>query len=169
MLSVILIDILIIDMSINCVIHLQRREKLTNSCSKEAIILYKLHFLNKEVSSKFEGCTGISQSRLELLHQLYEVEEISQKALQKEMNIDNAAITRHLKQLEVKGMITRRKNPDDNRITLVSLTKDGRNKIHAFQEEKERFATSALKGLSEEERDSLLNMLNHIQENIKEV
>ncbi|HGE5782161.1 TPA: MarR family winged helix-turn-helix transcriptional regulator [Bacillus pseudomycoides] len=142
---------------------------MTNSCSKEAIILYKLHFLNKEVSSKFEGCTGISQSRLELLHQLYQVEELSQKALQKEVNIDNAAITRHLKQLEANGMITRRKNPDDNRITLVRLTKDGRDKIHAFQEEKERFAATALKGLSEEERDNLLNMLNRIQENIKEV
>jgi len=142
---------------------------LTNSCAKEAIILYKLHFLNKEVSSKFEGCTGISQSRLELILQLYEVDEISQKALQKEVNIDNAAITRHLKQLEVNGMIARRKNPNDNRITLVSLTKEGRNKIHDFQEEKERFVASALKGLSEEERDNLLNMLNRIQENIQKV
>jgi len=148
---------------------LQRRDKLTNSCAKEAIILYKLHFLNKEVSSKFEGCTGISQSRLELILQLYEVDEISQKALQKEVNIDNAAITRHLKQLEVNGMIARRKNPNDNRITLVSLTKEGRNKIHDFQEEKERFVASALKGLSEEERDNLLNMLNRIQENIQKV
>ncbi len=38
-------------------------------------------------------------------------------------------------------MIVRRKNPDDNRITLVSLTEEGRNKIQAFQEEKERFAS----------------------------
>ncbi|MES9684580.1 transcriptional regulator [Bacillus sp. AFS001701] len=142
---------------------------MTNSCAKEAIILYKLHFLNKEVSSKFEGCTGISQSRLELILQLYEVDEISQKALQKEVNIDNAAITRHLKQLEVNGMIARRKNPNDNRVTLVSLTKEGRNKIHDFQVEKERFVASALKGLSEEERDNLLNMLNRIQENIQKV
>lgn len=74
---------------------------MTSSCSKEAIILYKLHFLNKEVGSKFEGCTGMSQSRLELILQLYEVGEISQKALQQEVNIDNAAITRHLKQLEI--------------------------------------------------------------------
>lgn len=56
---------------------------LTSSCSKEAIILYKLHFLNKEVSSKFEGCTGMSQSRLELILQLFEVGEISQKHFSK--------------------------------------------------------------------------------------
>ncbi|MDM5189026.1 MarR family transcriptional regulator [Bacillus sp. DX4.1] len=142
---------------------------MTNSCSKEAIILYKLHFLNKEISSKFEGCTGISQSRLELLHQLYQVDEISQKALQKEVNIDNAAITRHLKQLEANEMISRRKNPNDNRVTLVSLTDYGRNKISSFQEEKERFAASALKDFNEEERDELLNTLNRIQKNINEV
>ena len=141
---------------------------MTYSCSKEAIILYKLHFLNKDISSKFEGCTGISQSRLELLNQLYQVDEISQKELQKEVNIDNAAITRHLKQLEANEMITRRKSPNDNRVTLVSLTVSGRNKIHSFQEEKERFAASVLKDFNTEERDELLNMLNRIQKNIKE-
>lgn len=141
---------------------------MTYSCSKGAIILYKLHFLNKDISSKFEGCTGISQSRLELLHQLHQVDEISQKELQKEVNIDNAAITRHLKQLEANEMITRRKSPNDNRVTLVSLTDAGRNKIHSFQEEKERFAASVLKDFNEEERDELLNMLNRIQKNIKE-
>ncbi|TCP65788.1 MarR family winged helix-turn-helix transcriptional regulator [Baia soyae] len=142
---------------------------MINACSKEAIILYKLHFLNKEISSKFEGCTGVSQSRLELLHHLYRVDEISQKELQQVMNIDNAAITRHLKQLEAKEMIVRRKKPSDNRITLVSLTDDGRQKISSYQEEKERFVTSILKGFNEKELDVLLNMLNKIKNNIEEI
>ncbi|WP_223593738.1 MarR family winged helix-turn-helix transcriptional regulator [Neobacillus bataviensis] len=142
---------------------------MTNSCSKEAIILYKLHFLNKEISSKFEGCTGVSQSRLELLRHLYQVDEMSQKELQKEINIDNAAITRHLKQLEANGMILRRKKPSDNRITLVSLTDYGRQKISFYQEEKKRFVTSMLKDFCEEERELLLDMLNRIQNSIKEI
>jgi DNA-binding MarR family transcriptional regulator len=142
---------------------------LTNSCSKEAIILYKLFFINKEINSKFEGCTGVSQSRLELLSHLYQVDEMSQKALQKEMNIDNAAITRHLKQLEVNGLILRRKKTSDNRITLVTLTDYGRKKISCYQEEKKRFVTSMLKDISEEERDLLFDMLNRIQNNIKEI
>lgn len=141
---------------------------MTNSCSKEAIILYKLHFLNKEISSKFEGCTGVSQSRIKLLHHLYQVDEMSQKALQKEINIDNAAITRHLKQLETSGMILRRKKPSDNRITLVSLTDYGRQKMISYQEEKNRFVTSMLKDFNEEERDLLLDMLTRIQNSIKE-
>lgn len=142
---------------------------MTNSCSKEAIILYKLFFINKEINWKFEGCTGVSQSRLELLSHLYQVDEMSQKALQKEMNIDNAAITRHLKQLEANGLILRRKKTSDNRITLVTLTDYGRQKISCYQEEKKRFITSMLKDISEEERDLLFDMLNRIQNNIKEI
>ncbi|MFP3359904.1 MarR family transcriptional regulator, partial [Planococcus sp. SIMBA_143] len=92
------------------------------SCSDEGKILYQLNNIYKQMSPKFERCTGISQSRLEILHKLFEVEEISQTALQKEVNIDSAAVTRHLKQLEVKEMVTRRKNPDDNRFTFVRLT-----------------------------------------------
>lgn len=142
---------------------------MTDYCSKESIILYKLHFLNKEINSKFEGCTGVSQSKLELLHQLYQVDEISQKALQKEINIDNAAITRHLKQLEENGMIVRRKNTSDNRVTLVSLTDIGRQKIHCYQEEKKRFLDSMFIDISVEERDALFNMLNRIQYNLREI
>lgn len=140
---------------------------MTSSCLKQSLILYKLHLVNKEISSKFEGCTGLSQSRLELLYQLYQVEEISQKELQKEVGIDNAAITRHLKQLEANEMVSRRKKSTDNRVTLVSLTNYGRNAFSSFREEQERFASSVLKGFTEEERDELLHVLDRIQKNIK--
>ncbi|MDP4163262.1 MAG: MarR family transcriptional regulator [Bacillota bacterium] len=140
---------------------------MTHSCSDESAILYKLHSLNKQISSTFEGCTGISQSRLDILHQLYEVEEISQTALQKEINIDSAAVTRHLKQLEANGMVSRRKSQTDNRITLVRLTDHGRHKIISFREEKARFVTQMLDGFSEEERALLGSMLNRIQANLK--
>ncbi len=121
------------------------------------------------MSPKFERCTGISQSRLEILHKLFEVEEISQTALQKEVNIDSAAVTRHLKQLEVKEMVTRRKNPDDNRFTFVRLTEEGREKIASFRIEKEEFIRKVLKDFSEKEQTELSNMLSRIQDNIEEI
>ncbi len=121
------------------------------------------------MSPKFERCTGISQSRLEILHKLFEVEEISQTALQKEVNIDSAAVTRHLKQLEVKEMVTRRKNPDDNRFTFVRLTEEGREKIASFRIEKEEFIHKVLKDFSEKEQIELSDMLSRIQKNIEEI
>lgn len=138
--------------------------------SLESVILYKLHFLSKEINSKFSECTGISQSRFELLHHLYRTEdEVSQQELQKELNIDNAAITRHLKQLESSGMITRRRKESDNRVTLVRLTEQSRQKIGTFEEEKQRLVATMLKDFSRDERELLLDLLNRIQHAIKEI
>jgi DNA-binding MarR family transcriptional regulator len=136
-------------------------------CSKEEeLIAARLFELSKQTMPKFERCTGISRSRLEILRELFEAEEITQRELQKKVNIDHAAVTRHLKQLEEKGMVIRRKNPEDNRFTYVSLTEEGKTKIAVYCEEKQRFISKILNGFSELERSTLLNMLTRIQENI---
>jgi len=144
-------------------------DTMSNSCSDEGIIVYRLYEINKQTSPKFERCTGISQSRLDLLTKLFEVDEISQTKLQKEVNIDHAAVTRHLKQLEEKGMVSRRKNPADNRFTFVRLTEEGRKSLSAFQDEKQRFISKVLTGFNKEERSLLLNMLTRIQDNVSNI
>jgi DNA-binding MarR family transcriptional regulator len=137
--------------------------------SSEETILRHLNDIYKQLSPKFERCTGISQSRLDLLHKLMEVDEISQRALQREVNIDNAAVTRHLKQLEAKGMVSRRKNPDDNRITFVSLTDEGRERIAALCKEKKQFISQMLKDFSTDEQEMLSDLLMRIQQNVKNI
>ena len=140
-----------------------------NSYTMGSLILYKLHFLNKEINSKFPGCTGVSQSRLELLQQLYQEDELSQQELQKILDIDNAAITRHLKQLESSEMVVRRKKTSDNRVTLVKLTEYGRQKISSFQKEKDLFVASMLVDFNEDERTLFLVMLDRIEKNIQKI
>ncbi|MGR3286612.1 MULTISPECIES: MarR family transcriptional regulator [Bacillus] len=139
---------------------------LTTRCSQEAEILYQLQCLNKVIGTKFEACTGISQSRLELLALLFHVDEISQSDLQKKVNLDGAAVTRHLKQLEAKGMVSRRRKPEDNRIILVRLTDRGRARIESSKKEKERFIKEMLAGVSAEECSMLKNVLSQMQKNI---
>jgi DNA-binding MarR family transcriptional regulator len=117
---------------------------------------------------KFERNTHISLSRYELLHQLYQVDEINQSSLQKLVNIDHAAITRHLKQLESEGMVSRRRNPSDNRETFVQLTNEGRERILTCQSDKLSFINQMFHDFSEEELRSLVIMLIRIQTNIKE-
>jgi DNA-binding MarR family transcriptional regulator len=137
--------------------------------SNEERILIQLNDIYKQVSPKFERCTGISQSRLDLLHKLIEVDEISQSALQREVNIDNAAVTRHLKQLEAGGMVSRRKNPDDNRITFVRLTGEGRERIDALCQEKKQFIAEVLKDFSSEDQALLSDLLMRIQHNVTNI
>ncbi|MNB74879.1 transcriptional regulator SlyA [compost metagenome] len=139
---------------------------MTEHQSEEDQILELLQALNKGVSPKFERCAGISPTRLRLLHELYQVEEISQISLQREIDIDAAAITRHLKGLEESGTITRRNNPADNRVTLVSLTSQGRDRMHCYREEKNRFINGLLDGFDDAERKRLTDMLIRLQHNI---
>ncbi|WP_426454181.1 MarR family winged helix-turn-helix transcriptional regulator [Paenibacillus sp. S-38] len=139
---------------------------MTRNGSKEEQILYLLNGLGNKISPKFERCTGISSSRLEILHELCQVEEINQSTLQKRIDIDSAAITRHLKQLEESGMVTRRRNPEDQRVTFVRLTDEGRQRIGAYQIEKEHFIRQILDGFSEEEVRLLADMLERMQSNI---
>ncbi|WP_108722098.1 MarR family winged helix-turn-helix transcriptional regulator [Paenibacillus ihuae] len=139
---------------------------MTGHQPDEERIFELLQALNKGISPKFERCAGISPTRLRLLHELFQVEEISQIALQKEIDIDAAAITRHLRGLEESGMVTRRNNPIDNRVTLVSLTQQGRDKVHCYKEEKNRFISSLLTGFDEQDRKSLVDKLTRLQHNI---
>ncbi|MGF7033625.1 DNA-binding MarR family transcriptional regulator [Paenibacillus mucilaginosus] len=139
---------------------------MTRIGSKEELILYLLNGLGNKISPKFERCTGISSSRLEILHELCRSDEINQSTLQKRIDIDSAAITRHLKQLEADGMVTRRRNPDDNRVTFVRLTEEGRRRIGAYTAEKELFIRQILHGFSEEEVHVLADMLERMQNNI---
>ncbi|MDN4085090.1 MarR family transcriptional regulator [Paenibacillus polymyxa] len=125
-----------------------------------------LLLLNKQISSKFERCAGVSASRLQLLCKLYQVEEISQTLLQKEVGIDAAAVTRHLKQLEATGMVTRRTKPEDNRVTLVSLTEYGRARIVIFKQERSQFVAQLLQSFDETQRQQLADMLQVMNSHI---
>lgn len=136
--------------------------------SDQEKILHLLRGLSNQISPKFERCTGISSSRYELLYHLLHVDEVNQSTLQKVVNIDSAAITRHLKQLEADGMVTRNKLASDNRVTLVRLTEEGRNRLLGYKEEKMTFVNQMLADFSKEELDVVANMLSRMQDNIRE-
>jgi len=139
---------------------------MTEHRAEEDHIFELLQALNKGIGPKFERCAGISPSRLRLLHELFQVDEISQISLQKAVDIDAAAITRHLRGLEEDGVITRRNNPADNRVTLVSLTDKGREKIVSYRQEKNQFISSLLTDFDAQDRASLIDLLTRIQLNI---
>ncbi|MCA0984436.1 MarR family transcriptional regulator [Halobacillus yeomjeoni] len=142
---------------------------MTEFYDQEQKIILQLNEIYKQMSPKFERCTGISQSRLEILHKLMKVDEITQTALKQQVNIDGAAVTRHLKQLEEKEIISRRRNPEDNRVTFVQLTTEGRRKIECYCTEKESFISKVFNGFSEEERTVLSELLNKVQNNVKQI
>ncbi|MNI63738.1 Transcriptional regulator SlyA [compost metagenome] len=125
--------------------------------------------MSNELSPKFERCTGIGSSRYDILYQLYTADEVTQSNLQKAVSIDSAAITRHLKQLEEEGMVTRRRNPEDQRVTFVKLTEECRSLIVNFNKERTGFIKQLLHGFSVQEMNQLTDMLTRLQYNLKDL
>lgn len=136
---------------------------------QEERIFELLQELNKALAPKFERCAGISPTRLRMLHELLHEDEISQNALQRIIGIDAAAVTRHLRALEDKGMIVRRSDPADGRAALVSLSGKGREEIGFYCKEKARFIGSLLGGFGEEEMESVAGLLARLLGNIRKM
>ncbi|MGL6102861.1 MAG: MarR family winged helix-turn-helix transcriptional regulator [Exiguobacterium acetylicum] len=136
------------------------------SCNEKGRLIYALVSVNKTIAQKFDLCTdGFSQTRMDLLAQLQVDQTISQKELQKRVNVDHAAVTRHLKHLESTGMIARERSAADNRVVLVSLTEQGATRIARLREQKDEFLENLLEGFSAEEQRTLAEMIQRIEAN----
>jgi len=140
---------------------------LNFSITEQEELLFLFKTLSNQIGPKFEKNTNFSLSRFELLYQLVQHDEISQSSLKNIVNIDHAAITRHLKQLEADGLVSRRRNPTDNRETIVHLTDEGYKQIMSCQKDKLSFANQMFQQFNDKELRSLMDMLKRIQENIK--
>ncbi|GIP45259.1 putative HTH-type transcriptional regulator YdgJ [Paenibacillus sp. J45TS6] len=140
---------------------------IISTCRTEDL-LYLLMHLNKHIATRFERCAGVSPNRLELLCKLTGG-EISQSDLQKAVSIDPAAVTRHVQQLEAEGILLRTRSENDNRITLVQLTEEGKNKVAAFTAEKERFMEELQSDLTEAERLQFIETLQKLNNQIHQM
>lgn len=85
-------------------------------------LFYKIKLIEKKLNKNFECKIGISLTRYEILITILNNENISQVDLQEYLKIDQAAITRHLKKLEENNYVLRKRNPNNNRELVLSVT-----------------------------------------------
>lgn len=125
-------------------------------------LFYQIKLVNQETTTKFEKQTGFSITRYELIMFLKEHGKCCQTTLQTALNIDSAAITRHLKVLEGKHYVTRERNKNNNREVFVSLTNDAKKAITSCEANCELNSQQANSPLTQEEADTLLNLLGKL-------
>jgi DNA-binding MarR family transcriptional regulator len=122
--------------------------------------------LYRDFIRAYERETGLSPSRMWLLHALYRDGESTQTELQRHVGVEGPVITRIVKQMEADGYVTRRVAPQDNRCTLVALAPAGLKLLDEARQVKATFETRLLMGLSEDEKAELLRLLAHISSNL---
>ena len=92
-------------------------------------LLYEIKLLERKVTNIFEEKLGISLTRFQIIKYLYEVEVATPKQIAQLLEIDAAAITRHLKILEKGGYVEKSRNELNNREVLVEITQFSTSKI----------------------------------------
>ena len=86
-------------------------------CSKEIVKRYK-PFLDE---------IGLTYTQYITMMAMWENEELSVKELGELLFLDSGTLTPVLKTLEKKGLLLRKRSQADERIVLVTLTKNGKN------------------------------------------
>ena len=89
-------------------------------------------------------------------------------ALGPKMGMEATSLTRTLKSMEDKGLITREKNPDDGRGVLIYLTEFGKEKRDLSKNTVLKFNETVRKNISDEQLHHFMEVSEIISELIQE-
>jgi MarR family transcriptional regulator, organic hydroperoxide resistance regulator len=124
-----------------------------------APLLTPLGLAFKRMVTIVERETGVSARKWFALSMLGKQEGISQGEMCQRFGLDPSRLTRVAQALEREGMIRRKRDPEDNRVVRMYLTKKGREKLRHLPRLGEELARRIHGALSEEELKELRRML----------
>ena len=117
-----------------------------------------------EEASKFDGSMAIGFALLSIDRE----EGTPSTKISSRMGMEATSLTRTLKTLEDKGLITRKKNPNDGRGVLIYLTDFGKEKRAQSKETVIKFNETIRKNISEEKLQNFMEVSEIINELIVE-
>ena len=110
---------------------------------------------------------GLYRGQPPLLDILYDEEGLTHSELATRLQVAPATVTKMLQRMEKAGFLSRRPDPEDQRVSRVYLTDAGREIRAEMRARLDRLAEETLAGLSAEERASLHELLLRVQENLE--
>jgi DNA-binding MarR family transcriptional regulator len=117
-----------------------------------------------EEASKFEGSMAIGFALLSIEKE----DGTPSTEISSRMGMEATSLTRTLKTLEEKGLIIRKKNPNDGRGVLIYLTEFGKQMRAQSKETVMQFNDTIRKNISEEKLQNFMEVADIINELISE-
>jgi DNA-binding MarR family transcriptional regulator len=114
--------------------------------------------LKMETMESFEQA-GFSAYQYAILALLEEGARTTQAAIAKALQYDPSQLVAHLDGLEEHGLIERRRDPNDRRRQMVSMTAAGRRQLASFRKLAQKIEDEFLAPLDEDERAALHELL----------
>lgn len=89
-----------------------------------------------------------------------------QRALAEAVGVTDATLTHHLNAMEKRGLITRRRDPENRRVHVVELTEEGGQAFLRLRETAIAFNTRLNEGLTAEDAATLTGLLDRLVANV---
>ena len=129
-------------------------------------LLHNLKVLERKIAYIFEQRLGISLTRFQIIKYLHKSSSSTSKQISQSLEIDAAAVTRHIKILEKEGYVIKRRNENNNREVLVELSEKAHEEIRRCERET---TVQDIIGNEFTEKDlkDLVSLLKKFNENFK--
>lgn len=111
------------------------------------------------------GCDGIVPSHGDILVSLFKHKELTKTEISNLIHRERSTVTTLVNKLIKLGFVKSRKNPEDSRYSIVYLTQKGKELKPSFYNISERMYGMEYKGVSDEEKEIFIDILNRILKN----
>ena len=120
-------------------------------------------FLTRELARR--NLKGIAPSHGDILWALFTHGDLPMKKLSEIINRDKSTVTALVNKLIKSGYILKRTHESDSRSSIISLTEKGKAMQKNFWDVSEALRKKAYQGLTDEEMETLMNLLAKIHDN----
>lgn len=144
---------------LRALLGVERREVPAPLADRTVFLLGRAHFSSRDRANELLRPLGIVVRHFGLMSLLDEHGPSSQQALARRLSVSPTMITQIVDEVEARGLAERRRNPDDRRSYLVSLTAKGRRKLAAAQRVSRTVAAEIAAAIGEEGDRELRSLL----------
>ena len=122
--------------------------------------------LHRQTADELLNEVGLHVGQEMMLCALWDKEGVTQTELGEHLGVQPATVTNALRRLERKGLVERISDADDQRVSRVFPTAEGRQRRVNVEEKWDQLERTSLTGFTGRERDLLRDLLSRVRENL---
>jgi DNA-binding MarR family transcriptional regulator len=120
----------------------------------------------RSLSDTFTDEIAMYRAQATVLCRLYVQDGMTQSEIGDQLSVQGATVTNILQRMEESGLVTRRRDAEDNRLVRVYLTESGREKERAITEQFLKLESTVFEAISEDDRALFRRILNQMLHNM---
>ena len=113
----------------------------------------------RTLSEAFMDRIGTHRAQAIVLYRLYAQDGMTQSEIAQQLAVQGATVTDILQRMEEAGFVSRRRDPEDNRLVRVYITELGREKKRFIMEQYFNLESAIFSGFKDSERAQLRQYL----------